>query len=592
MRSVQHGLHRKMPDTQMGLDGNSAGQGVSTQQQSPVDSMDEPYAKRRRVDGGQSPVGPGVEQQQDQQTAWYTAHQPKYQHETQADWRGSTKQTAAFISQPRQSAYGDSPTYGAYSHSNHAYAHKHGTAQEPTRSSSTYPSPIHTVSPQWISGDNTQGQERCYHSSKSTARAQPVQIPAYQQSLHGSATHTIRAYQGLTPAHTLRSGSELYLQSTHPTAPGHISLQHIRPSGNAPLRTRLLPSSTIHNSFAGGSAPLSAVAPVLSEPTIPWDIDDLIGRPSEPPATEDVLSFFNRNGSIAWDSVVRAEHSQPEGSLAISKGAPLHSNYFEEPVSTPLYNQSPLSMVIPGGHLFPSAPLWPTPAGLSSVEGPSSHSPQRLVQANMAASGQTPNSDAGQNGSAINIDVDIVQVNGIPRSFGRQIDPDRRDRTHTRPESKPYQLPIPSVIRKSRPVQYEDNLGRLQQRCRKQGADEGAIGFLGKVFANEVSQRALMRPLTDAEVETMELGIVMGMVYTAFLEPTDEGEDVSSRYICRLCHRDRTWKHSKDVVRHLKRDHFGLADTCKEWYVFHQLLTLASINPWNAASESSILKAR
>lgn len=76
----------------------------------------------------------------------------------------------------------------------------------------------------------------------------------------------------------------------------------------------------------------------------------------------------------------------------------------------------------------------------------------------------------------------------------------------------------------------------------------------------------LTRSLTDAEVETKELGIVTGRVYTAFLELARDG-----RYICRLCHRDQTWKYARDAVRHLTRDHFGLAERCGDWYVFGHL---------------------
>ena len=55
-------------------------------------------------------------------------------------------------------------------------------------------------------------------------------------------------------------------------------------------------------------------------------------------------------------------------------------------------------------------------------------------------------------------------------------------------------------------------------------------------------------------------------------------EGVSPCYICHLCHFDETWKYSKDLVRHLKRDHLGLADTCNGWYVFDHLLIFTSIN--------------
>ena len=276
---------------------------------------------------------------------------------------------------------------------------------------------------------------------------------------------------------------------------------------------------------------------------------------------------------------------------ASSEGALVNSYQFEEPIGTPQYTQL---LSIPGGHHFPSVPLWPTPVGFCRVEDPSSHIAQPLVQADLTTSGQTPNSGAEPNGSDIDLNINISRKNGKPVSSNQQIGPDRGIRTHPRRESNPYQRPTLSVTRKSRPVKHEDNLERLQQRCRRQGADEDAVCLLGKVFVNEVSEKALTRSLTD-EVETEELGIVTGKVYTAFLEPTDEGEGAVPRYICRLCHSDQTWKHAKDVLRHLKRDHFGLADTCNKWYVSRHCYHKKNVNiafSGYAASKSSILEAR
>jgi hypothetical protein len=219
---------------------------------------------------------------------------------------------------------------------------------------------------------------------------------------------------------------------------------------------------------------------------------------------------------------------------------------------------------------------WTIEGYLSGMRGPASDAEgvqwsktPTLVQTELWPSrSPTLNSGGGRNGSDFNINVD---ENGNLVSFNKQIGPNRSCGTYTRRESKPYHRPTPPVMRKSRPVKYEDNIQRLQQRCRKQGADEGAIDLLGKVFANGVGLEVLMRPLTDAEVETNELGIVTGRVYTAFLEPTYEGEGATPRYICRLCHSDQAWKLAKDVARHLMRDHFGLGHTCRRWYVFDHL---------------------
>ena len=107
----------------------------------------------------------------------------------------------------------------------------------------------------------------------------------------------------------------------------------------------------------------------------------------------------------------------------------------------------------------------------------------------------------------------------------------------------------------------------LQQRCRRQGAGEDVIGFIAKIFPRGVNLEALTRQLTDSEVEALEIGVGAGKAYTAFLAPTNEEEGEAPGYVCRLCHSDQAWKHSKDVLRHLRRDHFGLADVCKKWCV-------------------------
>jgi hypothetical protein len=213
-----------------------------------------------------------------------------------------------------------------------------------------------------------------------------------------------------------------------------------------------------------------------------------------------------------------------------------------------------------------TSPTNPILAGTFSLaDDPYSHVPPYLAHANLTASGVAPNFGAAPGGS--NMTVGGTSTVDELALFNQHVRPSRTDRTNRGQGSKPYQRPTP-VARKTRPITYEGNLVRLQQRCWGQGTDEGAIGLLGKVFANEVSLGALTRLLTDAEVETKEFGVETGRVYIAFLETVNEEEGVEPRYVCRLCHSERTWKHHKDALRHLRRDHFGLADVCDQWYVF------------------------
>ena len=464
----------------------------------------------------------------------------------------------------------------APSHSAHPYTYTHISAHTPTQRS-TYAGPINTAPLQWTSGGNLQGPEHYYYNPRPTTCVQPAQMRANHRSPLNSTMHTTRTHDAHTPTGPPCSGFSL--QSTPPTSPGHVSLRQTPPRATEPLRTRPASSPDEPRSITGGFTPLSSVFPlVLSEPSNLFPGDDPIGWPLGPLATDYMLNFPPPNGSIAWDGAICTTHSQAEGSHARGEDASFSSYHYEEPISTPQYNRSLSSILIPKDHLLPSVPLWSTLDGFPLVEDPSPQLPRPFLQANLTASGHTPNSGGGQNCSDVNFNVDTAHSNGNPVSFksNHQLGSDRSGRTHTKRGPKPYQRPTPSVTPKTRPVKYDDNLERLQERCRKQGADEGAIGLLGKVFANGVSEAALTRSLTDEEVETRELGIVTGKVYTVFLEPTNEGKGAAHRYICRLCHSDQTWKNAKDVVRHLKRDHFGFADSCEKWYVFDHLLTFAN----------------
>ena len=211
----------------------------------------------------------------------------------------------------------------------------------------------------------------------------------------------------------------------------------------------------------------------------------------------------------------------------------------------------------------------------------SSQSPQ----ANLTASGLAPNSSAEPSGA--NIDIGGASMGSEPMSSNQRAGLRRRDRANRRQDSKPYKR-APATSRKSRPITYEGNLVRLQQRCRSQGADESAIGLLGKIFADEISLDALSRRLTNAEAETNEFGIRTGMLYTALLEHPDEEND---GYACGLCDIEKTWKHHRDVLRHLRRDHFGISEGCDQWYVFVRSSMVASVDIlWGCSNQKFYTK--
>jgi len=121
---------------------------------------------------------------------------------------------------------------------------------------------------------------------------------------------------------------------------------------------------------------------------------------------------------------------------------------------------------------------------------------------------------------------------------------------------------------------YEPNIIKLQERLRREGGDQDAVTLVESVFPDEVTLEALTRRQTREEAAQQIFGQGGGPVYLAFLEtsPLNKRDNGASgvRFRCRLCPNNTValyWKHHRDVLRHLKRDHFGLGETCIQWYV-------------------------
>ena len=132
---------------------------------------------------------------------------------------------------------------------------------------------------------------------------------------------------------------------------------------------------------------------------------------------------------------------------------------------------------------------------------------------------------------------------------------------------KPHRKRMPAV-------EYEPDTSRLQQRCSREGGDPDAISLISIIFAEGVNLSALRRQKTAEEVACQVFGEGPGQVYLGFLETIrmeqGEGEDGEFRYRCRLCPyfaKAASWKHERDVLRHLRKHHFGLADECEHWCV-------------------------
>ena len=137
------------------------------------------------------------------------------------------------------------------------------------------------------------------------------------------------------------------------------------------------------------------------------------------------------------------------------------------------------------------------------------------------------------------------------------------DRRATSPRYSPYRRQ-----QKKRPaIEFEPDVKKLQDRCKEAGADEQAVLLLEKIFVPEVKLAALTRKLAAKEVASGHFGGESGQAYVGFLRAERD-----ARYTCRLCPRDTemSWKHRRDVLRHLRRDHFGLAEKCRDWCVSSQ----------------------
>jgi hypothetical protein len=113
---------------------------------------------------------------------------------------------------------------------------------------------------------------------------------------------------------------------------------------------------------------------------------------------------------------------------------------------------------------------------------------------------------------------------------------------------------------------FDANIIQVQARCAGAGGDPAAIELLPVIFVEGITQEALTRQLTSSEAYDYHGGRT-GQVYRVLLRVDNE----EKRFHCRLCAigaDEGGWKHAKDALRHLKRDHFGLGTPCDRWSVF------------------------
>ena len=122
------------------------------------------------------------------------------------------------------------------------------------------------------------------------------------------------------------------------------------------------------------------------------------------------------------------------------------------------------------------------------------------------------------------------------------------------------------VYRKTRrpPAAYSPDIRTVAEGCRADGGEERTIALLPTIFSSGISDKALTRKMTREEARKHHGG-ASTQVYRMLLRMDERG-----RFHCRLCAVDANengWKNARDALRHLRRDHFGLANVCPRWLV-------------------------
>ena len=124
----------------------------------------------------------------------------------------------------------------------------------------------------------------------------------------------------------------------------------------------------------------------------------------------------------------------------------------------------------------------------------------------------------------------------------------------------------PLYQRRKEHVPRERNVETLQERCRKQGGDDEAIGHLSAIFEEGVNKKALSRKMTEEDVAGQVFGssTELRQVYWALLG--QQVKDGFFRYVCRLCPEEKRYpyQNGKDVVPHIWKCHIGIGGEAGE----------------------------
>jgi len=108
---------------------------------------------------------------------------------------------------------------------------------------------------------------------------------------------------------------------------------------------------------------------------------------------------------------------------------------------------------------------------------------------------------------------------------------------------------------------FEPDVAVLSARLLVEGATTESVRHLRRVFPALVSAEALVAPLSN--------GSTMKKWHLLIKRTKDDKWSASYTYSCRLCPpgNQRSYKDSRNILRHLRKDHFGLAFVCEHWWV-------------------------
>jgi hypothetical protein len=290
----------------------------------------------------------------------------------------------------------------------------------------------------------------------------------------------------------------------------------------------------------------TGVPPIMTSPS--HDPFPYLARPD--PGTNGYPSecpYSLSSGQTPLEPVSHNVIQNPFGPLSLDNSAPYPHSFEFSGYSVGVPAPGPLSVEIPAFGGLPVTPLLPATC-VDFIEPPVAH-----LTAHRSSTG----------------------------TFHAESDRRRpsRDAPH------PYLLPWSRSSRKRLPaVACEPDVHKLQERCIRQGGEPEAIALIPQIFAKGVHKEALVRLRTGEEVACHTFGDGPGPVYLCFLQAVEESsaeeerdQKCVTRYTCRLCPGPSdtkfSWKNERDVLRHLRKQHFGLSDSCDLWCVSVLLLS-------------------